>query len=415
LRKVSVCYDEGVKVQKRVVVIGGGGTGAASAYDLALRGVAVTLLERGELGSGTTGRHHGQLHSGARYAVADRAIARECMAETLTLRRIAGDCLEFNGGLFVSLPEDDASYGNSFLEACGEAGIPVEEIPISRALTLAPALNPAIRRALLVPDGSFDAFRLMMRFFAAARLAGADIRPFNEVVGVKSSDGQVASVEVLDRSVGTTYTLQADAVLIAAGPWSSSVGALAGVDIPVTAAPGAMVAVEGRLSDLVLSRLRPPSDGDILVPQRRLSIIGSTQRDAADPDGLSATEDEVRALLGAGDELIPGFSSRPIRAAWAAARPLAGRPQASSSPANGPESGLEAARAISRDLVLYDHGRTDGVAGLFSMLGGKATTLRAMGELAADSLCAYLGIEAPCQTRDRVLPQHRSFWTGEGL
>jgi glycerol-3-phosphate dehydrogenase len=53
----------------RVIVVGGGGTGAALAWDLSLRGVGVTLLERGELTSGTTGRHHGQLHCGARYAV----------------------------------------------------------------------------------------------------------------------------------------------------------------------------------------------------------------------------------------------------------------------------------------------------------------------------------------------------------
>ena len=59
-----------------IAVIGGGGTGAALSHDLTLRGFRVTLLERGALTSGTTGRHHGQLHSGARYAVRDPAIAR---------------------------------------------------------------------------------------------------------------------------------------------------------------------------------------------------------------------------------------------------------------------------------------------------------------------------------------------------
>jgi len=68
--------------QYDVVIIGGGGTGAATAYDLALRGFTVALFERGELTSGTTGRHHGQLHSGARYALGDTRIAQECMAET---------------------------------------------------------------------------------------------------------------------------------------------------------------------------------------------------------------------------------------------------------------------------------------------------------------------------------------------
>ena len=56
---------------EHIVIIGGGGTGAALAHDLALRGFQVSLFERGELLSGTTGRHHGLLHSGGRYAVDD--------------------------------------------------------------------------------------------------------------------------------------------------------------------------------------------------------------------------------------------------------------------------------------------------------------------------------------------------------
>ena len=72
-----------------VLIIGGGGTGGALAHDLALRGLRVTLVERGEVTSGTTGRHHGLLHSGARYATTDRAAAVECIAENKILRRIA--------------------------------------------------------------------------------------------------------------------------------------------------------------------------------------------------------------------------------------------------------------------------------------------------------------------------------------
>ena len=71
-----------------VLIVGGGGTGGALAHDLALRGVHVTLVERGELTSGTTGRHHGLLHSGGRYAVNDRESAVECIEENRILPRI---------------------------------------------------------------------------------------------------------------------------------------------------------------------------------------------------------------------------------------------------------------------------------------------------------------------------------------
>src|SRR5688572_3127412 len=87
------------------IIIGAGSTGAATAHDLALRGVKVTVLERGEIASGTTGRNHGLLHSGARYAVKDRESARECIAERDVLARIAPEVLELNGGLFIAIDE----------------------------------------------------------------------------------------------------------------------------------------------------------------------------------------------------------------------------------------------------------------------------------------------------------------------
>jgi len=390
---------------RRVVIIGGGGTGAAAAYALSLRGYSVVLLERGELTSGTTGRHHGQLHSGARYALGDAAVARECMEETLILRRIAPDCIEYNQGLFLALAEEDAALTDRFVAACREATIPAEEIPVSRALSLEGAINPAARRAVLVPDGTIDAFRLAMGFFAAARAGGADIRSFTEAIAIERSGGAVSAVRARDLRTGAELRFAADAVINAGGPWAGRVGSLAGVDVPVTAAPGTMVAVEGRLTDMVISHLHPAGDGDIVVPQRKLSIIGSTQRKTDDPDGLSPPEEDVAYLLSRADQLIPGFSSRPFRAAWSAARPLAGRSD-------------DDGRSISRDVSLIDHGKSDGLAGFFTIIGGKATVLRAMGETAADAAAAYLDGNggAPPERRgpssaDLVLPSYRTYWS----
>ena len=92
---------------EHVVIIGGGGTGAAIAHDLVLRGFRVSLFERGEILSGTTGRHHGLLHSGARYAVHDTSAARECIQENKILRQLAPEAIEPNDGLFVALDEAD--------------------------------------------------------------------------------------------------------------------------------------------------------------------------------------------------------------------------------------------------------------------------------------------------------------------
>ena len=135
----------------KVVVIGGGGTGGALAYDLALRGCEVRLFERGELTSGTTGRHHGQLHCGARYAVKDRNIGRECLRESEILRRIAPEAIEFNGGLFIAVDDRDLAYLEPFLQGCAEAEIPARRLTPREALGLEPALNPGLKAAVRDP------------------------------------------------------------------------------------------------------------------------------------------------------------------------------------------------------------------------------------------------------------------------
>ena len=85
------------------IIIGAGFTGVATAHDLALRGFDVTVVERGDICNGTSGRTHGLLHSGGRYAVKDQESAIECIDENLLLRKIVPDVIEPNGGLFVGI------------------------------------------------------------------------------------------------------------------------------------------------------------------------------------------------------------------------------------------------------------------------------------------------------------------------
>jgi glycerol-3-phosphate dehydrogenase len=89
-----------------VLVIGGGATGAGVMFDLALRGLRVLLVEQNDLSTGTSGRYHGLLHSGARYVVRDPESAKECIDENRILCRIVPHALEDTGGLFVSTPAD---------------------------------------------------------------------------------------------------------------------------------------------------------------------------------------------------------------------------------------------------------------------------------------------------------------------
>ncbi len=381
----------------QVLIVGGGGTGGALAHDLALRGLRVVLVERHGLTSGTTGRHHGLLHSGARYAVNDTESALECIRENRILRRIAPGSFEEDDGLFVALDDEDMAYRERFVPACEAADIPVRWLSRAEALRYEPQVNPALLGAAQVPDGTMDALRLPLRFFATALANGADIRPYTEVTGMTGSAGCVTGVRVRDRATGRNYEIGADIVVNAAGPWGGLIGQMAGVDVPVRPSPGVLVAMRGRACNMVLSRLHASGDGDIVVPQRGLSIIGTSSWLADDPDDLDVPEDHVAKMLEEGSRLLPVLAGAEIRAAWSAARPLIG------------SRGATSGRELSRTFKCFDHAADEGVEGLVTISGGKATTQRGMAETTADVVVRKLGIEAACRTADVVLLPHTAF------
>ena len=381
-----------------IIIIGGGGSGSALAHDLTLRGFAVTLFERGAMLSGTTGRHHGLLHSGARYAVHDPEAARECIRENRILRRIAPQALEQNDGLFIALTAADVAYAERLREACRACDIPVRKLTAAQALAREPALAPGLKMALQVPDATIDAWRLPMHFLAQARAGGARIRSFCEVRGLPQGQGRVTGVEIFDYKTQRTETVAGDLVVNATGAWAGKITALAGIEVPVQPAPGIMVAVEQRFTRMVINRLHPADEGDIIVPQRRSSILGTSLWLANDPDDIELPQEQITRMVAQCSAMIPGLASATIRSAWCAARPLIRDTRA------------QDPQQISRTFACLDHRRRHGVGGLISLIGGKATTLRAMAEKAADLACRKLGRTAPCQTAHFPLTSYRQYY-----
>jgi glycerol-3-phosphate dehydrogenase len=388
-----------VNDRPHVIIVGGGGTGGALAHDLALRGLAVSLLERGELTSGTTGRHQGLLHSGARFAIANPELAAACGSENRILRRIAPGSFEENGGLFVALTDEDMDWRPGLLAACKACGIPTRALTAAEALALEPGLNPALKAAVWVPEATMDAMRLPLRFFATARQNGAALRPFTEAVGLQVQSGRVTGVAARDHLTGRDAELEADLVVNATGPWCGRLAAMAGATLPVRPSAGVLVALAGRLCDLVITRLHPAGAGDIVVPQRILSIVGTSAWTVTDPDDLEVPEEHVQLLRREGAKLVPAVAAAAEWAVWAAAWP----------PAGGVGSGRQ---EQSQPFWCVDHAATDGIDGLVTITGGTATTLRAMAEATADLVCRKLGVEAPCRTREVVLEPHTAYWTG---
>ncbi len=379
-----------------VIVIGAGSTGAATAHDLALRGLRVTVIERGEVASATTGRNHCLLHSGGRYCVTDQASAIECITENMILRRIMPDLLELNNGLFVAITEADLAFKERFLEGCAACRIPARDIPVKHAFAMEPFLNPKTLAAVQVPDGVFEPFRFCLAFLATARLNGAVVRTYTEVTELICSGKSVTGVKVKNYRTGKTETLGADLVVNAAGPWAGNVALKAGVKVPVSPTAGVMVVLDGRLSNMVLNRLNKPSDGDIVVPQRATSIIGTTSWTVEDPDLIPIPPDHVTKMIAQGEQLMPAVRKIPLRAKMAVARPLIVK------------SGADP-REVSRTFECFDHAY-DGVDGFVTISGGKTTTARAMAEKVTNIVCNKLGIAAVCRTRDVPLASYRLFY-----
>lgn len=381
-----------------VIVIGGGATGAGTARDCAMRGLKTLLVERKDFTAGATGRNHGLLHSGARYAVTDQESAAECISENMILRRIARHCVEETGGLFITLPEDDLVYQAKFVESCQKAGIDAQVIDPKEAIRMEPSVNPDIIGAVTVPDGAVDPFRLTTANIVDARLHGADIITYNEVVSFVKNQNRIEGVNLRHIKNGSESTYYADVIINACGIWGAHVAELAGVRINMFPAKGALLIFGHRVNSVVINRCRKPADADILVPGDTISLIGTTSSRIPyeDIDKNEVTPEEVDVLLREGSMLAPVLANTRILRAYSGVRPLVA--------ADNDPSG----RSISRGIVCLDHAERDGLEGFITITGGKLMTYRLMAEWATDMACRKLGSKAQCLTAKTPLPGSES-------
>jgi len=369
------------------LIIGGGATGAGVARDLALRGIDTLLLERGDFCAGASGGNHGMLHSGGRYAVMDPSSARECATENKILRHLAPYCLEDCGGLFASLPGDDADYPDRFEKACRDAKVELSALSVKEAREVEPGISPALLRAYKVNDASIDPFSLVLGNIESARDAGAKALNYQVVQSFKISRGSIDEVLYRDSMTGGAEKVKPEVVINAAGAWVGEIASLARLRIDMHVDKGTMVVLDGRVCNGLVNRLRPPSNGDIVVPNHTASIVGTTSAPLSRPEPVSATREEALSLLKEASAMLPGVSRARAVRAYAGIRPLL-------SPVPG--------REASRGFQVLDHS-SKGVNNLISVVGGKLTTYRLMAERAADAACRVLGSSERCRTASAPL------------
>ncbi|GAD52551.1 anaerobic glycerol-3-phosphate dehydrogenase subunit A [Halarchaeum acidiphilum MH1-52-1] len=386
-----------------VLVIGGGSTGCGVVRDLARRGVDATLVEKGNLTNGTTGRMHGLLHSGGRYAVSDQSSARECIEENRVLRDIAGHCVEETGGLFVKRPEDSEEYFQEKLQGCRDCDIPAEVLSGAEAREREPYLATDVEKAIAVPDAAVDPFRLCVANAVDAERNGARVETHAEVVDLLVENGEIVGATVRHESgkgprehgtPGETEDVYADHVVNAAGAWAGRIGDMAGLDVAVRPSKGVMTVMNTRQVDTVVNRCRPKGDADIIVPHETACILGTTDEEVGDPEDYPEEEWEVDLVIDTLSELVPILAeARTLRSFWGV-RPLY----------EPPGTGTQDPTDITRDYFTLDHDERDDLPGMTSIVGGKLTTYRMMAESITDHVCGKLGVEAACDTAEAPLP-----------
>jgi glycerol-3-phosphate dehydrogenase len=378
-----------------VLVIGGGATGAGVAWDVALRGLDVVLVDRLDLAEGTSGRFHGLLHSGGRYAVKDPHAAEECIGENRILRTIVGDCIEDIGGLFVTTAWDDPEYADKFAAGCRATDVDCEEVSPATALRGEPRLNPAISRAFRVPDANIDVWKTVWSLARGVQQHGGRVLPYHAAVGIHRDGDEVTGARLRDARTGEEVDVEARMTINASGAWAGQVAELAGIEgVRILPGRGIMIAMNHRMVNTCINRCQMPADGDIIVPIRTVCVIGTTDEHTEDPDDHTVMQSEVDAMLDDGEKLVPGFRRARALRVWTGVRPLFEDAKASDTDT----------RDVTRAHAILEHAERDGVKRFLTITGGKLTTFRLMAQDIVDAACRQLGETRPCLTRTTPAP-----------
>ena len=388
-------------LRTQVLVIGGGINGTGVARDLALRGVACALVEKKELGSGTTWASSGMIHGGLRYLQKDPEVTYHSCVDSGAIQRIAPHLVFRIPFLMPVFPEDP--IGPEIVEIGLEMydkfvplknGRPHTRLTREQALALEPGISPRIECAFTLDEWGIDAARLCAANALDAAEHGAQIFTHCEAVEVLREPGgtRVTGARVRDRVRGDETLIEAALVLNAAGPWGPEVAELAGEKFKLRPGKGVHLVFERRVSNLAIYARGVDGRDMFAFPHEQNSMAGTTDDDYyGDLDKIETREDEVAYVLEAMERSIPRIREHRILHAIQGVRPTL--------------YGFGAYEdELSRDYRVIDHGAEGGSPGLWTLTGGKLAAYRLMAEDMANRLCGALGVTAECRTAQAPLP-----------
>lgn len=398
-----------------LIVVGGGFFGAAAAWEAASRGLVVALIEKNDFISASSANHLKMAHGGIRYTQhADIPRIRESCHERSTLLRIAPHLVE-------PLPIIIPTYGHGMkgkeilragmafydLVTCDRnRGIQCPDRKVPRGSFLnteeVAAVIPGIEQkgltgAAVFYDGQmYNPPRLGVSFIRSASSAGATALNYCELKKIEIHSGRVCGVEVLDSLTGETVSVQCKSVLLTAGGWTHRLLKEATgielqpepafsrdlafiIDRPLIKQYGFACPLKTKDADAVLDR---GGRHLFVAPWRDRTLVGVWHGIfKQSPDQVSTTTEELSSYLAEVNAAHPGFSLKLDDISMV----LTGLTLFGAE-----EHQDKGEMSFGKRSLLTDHKVQNGVNGLVSLIGVRATMARGMAEKAVNMLATHI-------------------------
>lgn len=385
------------------VVIGGGITGAAVAYDLSLRGLSVGLVEKNDFGGGTSAATSKLIHGGLRYlATMEFGLVRESLSERRKLLNIAPN---FVHPIATLVTTSRSKLTNTKLII--KAGMIMydmlsldkaftwdksKKLPCHRGLNPEQALElePNIKRegltggAIYYDAASSAPERFTLAFIKSAVSQGASVANYAEVTSFINENEKVTGVVVHDKIKDRDVQVKGDLVINCGGPWADILLGIASGTKPnenLRRSEGIHLVTKKMVNDHVVGSLTPSGRHFFIIPWRGHALIGTTDKEYnGSPDDYRVTKESIQELL---DDVNASFGNgdsikyEDILYTYGGLRPLV-------------EDQTEEVYESSRKYEIYDNAN-DGLDGLITVEGGKYTTSRNLALEVGKKVVAKLG------------------------
>jgi glycerol-3-phosphate dehydrogenase len=376
------------RLRHDVLIIGGGINGAGIARDLALRGLRVALVEKGDFASGASSASTKLVHGGVRYLENfDFHLVFEACRERRILQSIAPHLVR-PVPFFIPVYEEDPRSLWTI-----RAGMTLyDTLALFRnthhhsilAAAEATAREPALRTeglagVALYWDCRMDDARLCLENVLAAVKAGAMAENYLEVTALLKDGGRLRGVRLRDQETGEELEVEAQVVINATGPWLDKLCALDGEPegkLRPTRGTHILVPRINRGEEALYLTAGRDDRLFFVIPWGGLSLIGTTDVDfPGDPDEVAPAEEDIEYLLAETGRHLQGTTLRRsnVVAAFSGLRPLV------------------AEKSVKAFRVSREHRVFESASGLISVGGGKYTTYRAVAAKVAARATERLG------------------------